>query len=220
MLISTLNRSLCLPSVRAATIFTGRATSTATIKATPIFFRSHPHPIRTMVTKPKWGPPAHEMVYFPQMTSSLAESSGDFRRVLWTGRYSQVVMMTVPVGGDIGDEVHLVDQALTFISGVGMATVNGKDQEVRAGDLIIVPAGTQHQFINTGPNPLVSLLRVGGAKLGVVLAGAWLMLDVPDSIYGILASGGSKEMRRKMRVLMKPQPGPRRASRKMRKPAW
>ena len=68
-------------------------------------------------------------------------------------------MMTVPVGGDIGDEVHLVDQALTFISGVGMATINGKDQEVRAGDLVIVPAGTQHQFVNTGPNPLVSLLH-------------------------------------------------------------
>lgn len=63
--------------------------------------------------------------------------------------------MTVPVGGDIGDEVHTVDQALTFTSGVGKATINGKDQDVKAGDLMVVPAGTQHQFVNTGPTPLI-----------------------------------------------------------------
>ena len=63
--------------------------------------------------------------------------------------------MTIPVGGDIGDEVHTVDQALTFTSGIGKATINGKDQEVKAGDLMVVPAGTQHQFVNTGPNPLI-----------------------------------------------------------------
>jgi len=103
----------------------------------------------------KTGPPAHEMVYFPQMTTSLPATSSEFRRVLWTGLYSQVVLMTIPVGGDIGDEVHTVDQALTFTSGIGKATINGKDQEVKAGDLMVVPAGTQHQFINTGPTPLI-----------------------------------------------------------------
>lgn len=51
------------------------------------------------------GPPKHEMAYFPEMTSALPSKSGEFRRVLWTGLYSQVVLMTVPVGGDIGDEV-------------------------------------------------------------------------------------------------------------------
>jgi mannose-6-phosphate isomerase-like protein (cupin superfamily) len=89
------------------------------------------------------------------MTTSLPASSSEFRRVLWTGLYSQVVLMTIPVGGDIGDEVHTVDQALTFTSGIGNATINGKDQEVKAGDLMVVPAGTQHQFINTGPTPLI-----------------------------------------------------------------
>lgn len=53
------------------------------------------------------GPPKHEMVYFPDMTSALPSKSAEFRRVLWTGLYSQVVLMTVPVGGDIGDEVRL-----------------------------------------------------------------------------------------------------------------
>lgn len=51
--------------------------------------------------------------------------------------------------------VHSVDQALTFTSGQGKATINGKDQDVKAGDLMVVPAGTQHQFVNTGPTPLV-----------------------------------------------------------------
>lgn len=51
------------------------------------------------------GPPKHEMAYFPAMTTALPSKSGEFRRVLYTGLYSQVVLMTVPVGGDIGDEV-------------------------------------------------------------------------------------------------------------------
>jgi len=101
------------------------------------------------------GPPKHEMVHFPNMTTSLPASSGEFRRVLWTGLYSQVVLMTIPVGGDIGEEVHTVDQALTFTSGTAKATVGGKEKEVKAGDLVIVPAGTQHQFENTGPTPLI-----------------------------------------------------------------
>ncbi|KAL9128152.1 MAG: hypothetical protein Q9217_003126 [Psora testacea] len=101
------------------------------------------------------GPPKHEMAYFPEMTTRLPSTSAEFRRVLWTGLYSQVVLMTIPVGGDIGDEIHTVDQALTFTSGIGKATIAGKDQDVKAGDLMVVPAGTQHQFVNTGPTPLI-----------------------------------------------------------------
>lgn len=48
-----------------------------------------------------------------------------------------------------------MDQILTFTSGTGLAQVAGKDQDVKAGDLVIVPAGTKHQFINTGPTPLL-----------------------------------------------------------------
>lgn len=55
--------------------------------------------------EPNREPPKHEMKYFPNMTTALPSESGEFRRVLHTGLYSQVVLMTVPVGGDIGDEV-------------------------------------------------------------------------------------------------------------------
>lgn len=50
---------------------------------------------------------------------------------------------------------HTVDQILTFTSGTGKATIAGVDQDVKAGDMMIVPAGTQHQFVNTGPTPLI-----------------------------------------------------------------
>ena len=86
----------------------------------------------------------------------VAESSADFRRVLWTGRFSQVVIMTIPAGGEIGEEVHEdTDQVLSFVSGVGEARVGGRTRKVEPGDLVAVPAGTKHNFVNTGPNPLV-----------------------------------------------------------------
>ena len=50
--------------------------------------------------------------------------------------------------------MHTVDQILIFTSGKGLATVAGKDQEVSAGDIVVVPAGTQHQFVTRGDQPL------------------------------------------------------------------
>ena len=87
--------------------------------------------------------------------ATVAEQHSDFRRVLWTGKHSQLVIMTVPAGGEIGEEVHEVDQILSFVSGVGEAVVSGEKRKVAQGDLVIVPAGRKHNFINTGPNPLV-----------------------------------------------------------------
>ncbi|SCL45771.1 Mannose-6-phosphate isomerase, cupin superfamily [Micromonospora eburnea] len=87
---------------------------------------------------------------------TVAEKSPDFRRVLWTGGQTQLVIMTIPPGGEIGEEVHEgIDQILTFVSGTGEARVAGEKKEVVSGDLVVVPAGTKHNFVNTGPNPLV-----------------------------------------------------------------
>src|SRR3712207_1380689 len=87
--------------------------------------------------------------------ATVAEQHADFRRVLWTGKHSQLVIMTIPAGGEIGEEVHEVDQILTFVSGVGEARVSGQKRRVAQGDLVVVPAGHKHNFVNTGPNPLV-----------------------------------------------------------------
>ncbi|CAK4033791.1 Hypothetical predicted protein [Lecanosticta acicola] len=103
--------------------------------------------------------PKHQMVYFPGLTSEV-RAFGQFRKVLHTGLYSQLVSMEIPVGGDIGDEVHTVDQVLLFTSGEGKATVAGKDQNVKASDVVIVPAGTQHQFINTSKTQPLELVTI------------------------------------------------------------
>jgi mannose-6-phosphate isomerase-like protein (cupin superfamily) len=88
--------------------------------------------------------------------ATVAESSADFRRVLWTGTHSQLVIMTIPPGGEIGEEVHPdTDQILTFVSGTGEADVDGETRQVTQGDLVAVPGGVKHNFRNTGVNPLV-----------------------------------------------------------------
>ncbi|OXB37602.1 mannose-6-phosphate isomerase [Cryptococcus neoformans] len=73
---------------------------------------------------------------------------------MWTGESSQLVLMTIPVGGEIGEEIHHVDQHLVFTSGTAKAIVAGEEKEIKAGDLVIVPQGTKHNFVNTGPTPL------------------------------------------------------------------
>lgn len=94
------------------------------------------------------------MIHFDMAV--VAEQSADFRRVLWTGKHAQLVIMTIPPDGEIGEEVHEdTDQVLSFVSGVGEARVGGQKRKVAAGDLVAVPAGTKHNFVNIGPNPLV-----------------------------------------------------------------
>ena len=89
-------------------------------------------------------------------TAALADDSTDFRRVLWTGDHTQLVVMTIPVGEEIGSEVHDAnDQILSFVRGSGRAEVAGETRPVGAGDVVVVPAGTRHNFVNTGTEPLV-----------------------------------------------------------------
>jgi mannose-6-phosphate isomerase-like protein (cupin superfamily) len=93
---------------------------------------------------------------FQAAIATTAEQSADFRRVLWTGRHTQLVIMTIPPGGEIGEETHEgTDQILTFVSGSGEAVVGSRTASVAQGDLVAVPAGTRHNFRNTGVNPLV-----------------------------------------------------------------
>lgn len=88
--------------------------------------------------------------------ATVAEKSADFRRVLWTGEHTQLVIMTIPAQGEIGVETHDEnDQILSFVSGVGEAVVGGERQSVEAGTVVVVPAGVEHNFVNSGPNPLV-----------------------------------------------------------------
>jgi mannose-6-phosphate isomerase-like protein (cupin superfamily) len=85
----------------------------------------------------------------------LARSNDAFRREVATGEHSQVVVMTIPPGEEIGEEVHREnDQLLVFVDGQADAVLDGETTRVTSNDLVLVPAGTVHNFINTGPTPL------------------------------------------------------------------
>jgi len=78
-----------------------------------------------------------------------------FREVLATGPHSQVVVMSIPPGGEIGEEVHeTVDQVLVFIAGEGAAILAGERSAVGPDHLVQVPAGQRHNVINTGMTAL------------------------------------------------------------------
>lgn len=85
-------------------------------------------------------------------TEILAQAlrNDDFRRELVTGQHSQVVLMSIPAGQDIGEEVHEVDQTLIFVAGEGEAIVGGEHSRIAANTLFFVPAGTRHNFVNEG----------------------------------------------------------------------
>jgi mannose-6-phosphate isomerase-like protein (cupin superfamily) len=86
---------------------------------------------------------------------ALARHNEDFRREVTTGRQSQVVLMSVPPGEEIGEEVHEgIDQTLVFVAGEGQAILDGVTTSVAPNNLYFVPAGTRHNFINTGSEPL------------------------------------------------------------------
>lgn len=85
-----------------------------------------------------------------------ARKNTDFRRVLNTTERSQLVLMSVPAGGEIGQETHAdTDQILVFVEGSGEAVFGGVEKRpVSAGDVVVVPAGTQHNFVANGNEPL------------------------------------------------------------------
>jgi mannose-6-phosphate isomerase-like protein (cupin superfamily) len=83
--------------------------------------------------------------------ADAAAAHDNFRTVLDTNGHTQVVAMTLRAGEDIGAEVHEHnDQVLVFTEGTARAEVGGETREVAAGDLVVVPAGTEHNFTNTG----------------------------------------------------------------------
>jgi mannose-6-phosphate isomerase-like protein (cupin superfamily) len=118
-----------------------------------------------------------------QITMSDAAAEHDnFRTVLQTGDHTQVVAMTLQPGEDIGAEVHPDnDQVLIFTQGSVRAEVGGESRDIGAGDLVVVPAGTEHNFTNTGSG-LVRLLTVYGPPD-----------HAPDTVHRTKAEGEAAE---------------------------
>lgn len=83
--------------------------------------------------------------------NQLAIRNDNFREVLWTGENSQLVIMSLNKGEEIGEEVHTnVEQTIFIITGICEAVLNGESKVLSAGDVVVVSKNTKHNFINKG----------------------------------------------------------------------
>jgi len=87
--------------------------------------------------------------YYANNIEKLTMENTNFRQVLYTGTYTQLVLMSLKPGEEIGAEVHdHVDQFFRFEQGEGKAVINGVEQAISDGSAVIVPAGAEHNIIN------------------------------------------------------------------------
>ena len=91
---------------------------------------------------------------FVQDIEGVASANDEFRRVLYTARHTQLVVMALQPREEIGAEVHELDQFFRVEEGSGEAVLDGVRTAIRAGFAVVVPAGAKHNIINTGSVPL------------------------------------------------------------------
>lgn len=88
----------------------------------------------------------------------LTLENTNFRQVLFSGQHVQLVVMSLEPGEEIGTEIHqIVDQFLRIESGAGKVIMDGVENPVKEGDAFIVPAGTQHNVVNTSDSNSLKL---------------------------------------------------------------
>lgn len=82
---------------------------------------------------------------------NLVQRNDNFREVIFTGEKSQLVVMSIPVGGEVGAETHEhVEQTLYLVSGVCKVQLDDEEHIVSGGDVVVVTPNTKHNFINVG----------------------------------------------------------------------
>lgn len=92
---------------------------------------------------------------FAEDIKKLTKENTNFRKVLHTGQHSQIVAMSIPINEEIVEEVHPnTDQLLFFINGEAEAIVDGEMRRIAEHDVVVVPAGTRHNFKNIGNEDL------------------------------------------------------------------
>lgn len=83
-----------------------------------------------------------------------------FRKVLFTAQNSQLVLMSLKPGEEIGAETHDLDQFIRVESGRGTARLNGKEYPIQDGSALVIPAGTRHNVINNGKEDALKLYTI------------------------------------------------------------
>jgi len=99
---------------------------------------------------------ARSMRGFVADIEELTEENSDFRRVLYTGKNLQLVLMAIQPGEEIGEETHEDrDQFFRVEKGKGEVWIDGHRSKIKSDDAIIVPAGARHNIVNAGEKPLL-----------------------------------------------------------------
>lgn len=78
----------------------------------------------------------------------LSLENKNFRQVLYTAKHSQLVLMALQPGEEIGEEVHTLDQFIRVEQGAGKAVLDGVETKIEDGSAIVIPAGARHNVIN------------------------------------------------------------------------
>ncbi len=91
---------------------------------------------------------------FIEDIETIAVNNGAFRRVLYTAKHCQLVVMALNPQEEIGEEVHTLDQFFRIEEGTGEAVMDGVRVPLEAGFAVLVPAGAKHNIVNTGNVPL------------------------------------------------------------------
>ena len=84
----------------------------------------------------------------------LTLENTDYRRVLYTAKNSQLVLMNIQSGDEIGEETHHLDQFIRLEQGSGKAILDDIEHEISDDFAVVIPAGTKHNVINTGENEM------------------------------------------------------------------
>ena len=88
------------------------------------------------------------------------EENNNFRKVLYTAKNSQLVLMGLRPGEEIGEEVHTLDQFIRIEEGEGKAVLDGVEQSVSTGFAVVIPAGAKHNIINTSKDAEMKLYTI------------------------------------------------------------
>ena len=94
---------------------------------------------------------------FADNIEKLTLENDFFRQVLYTAKFSQLVLMSLSPREEIGEEIHKVDQFFRFEKGNGLVVIDGVTHKVTDGFAVIVPAGAKHNVINSSETEALKL---------------------------------------------------------------
>lgn len=101
------------------------------------------------------------MTFYHSNIEDVTLENTNFRKVLFTGKFQQLVVMSLNPGEEIGEEIHeTVDQFFRLEQGTAKAIVDGEEINLKADDVLIVPAGAKHNVINSSAELILKLYTI------------------------------------------------------------